>query len=389
MPEDHVSLPPLLLNNFTLKKKYTPENSLKREEIDILSESSNSMMEESLDDIITKSKIVSDTSSSKLSNQSLSNMPEPLSTFHKSNNKININVSKVAIDSQNLVQDSIYIMSLELDDNSKIENPIEKQRVTETSEGGDGLILTEDTNYKLKCVEKAVEELREQFKHVVNSCNYKNEVMTAMAIEFDKVKNELNKVSNQSALRDNDIISDMSTLKKMLTEITNKVNQIILEGKGLKKIISDSRENKRQLKLMTELANSLEERHCSHLEENKSYFDGQLSERNTKINQLTSYLNVKKKEVNELQQYVVDLKKKYEESVVKLEELTKNKSMRLEVSNQKIITSAKNMRKYLQTVVKIYEDCKGSNPKHVKEMNEKLSALDKELQNSVKSTTVN
>lgn len=135
----------------------------------------------------------------------------------------------------------------------------------------------------------------------------------------------MTKVSNQSAPRDNDMICDMSILKKVSTEIAYKVNQIILEGKGLKKMVSDSRKNKRQLKMMAELVKSLEERHSKHLEEKQSYFDEQLDKRDAKINQLTSYLNVRNKEFNELKQYNEDLKKDYDESVVKFEDFVKTK----------------------------------------------------------------
>jgi len=90
-----------------------------------------------------------------------------------------------------------------------------------------------------------------------------------------------------------------------ITEIDNRISQVILEVNDLKTAAKDEIENKKCMNDMMKLLKYMKEQHSLEITEKQQHFNEQTNKLEGDIEQLKANVNIKTKEFNSLEELVI------------------------------------------------------------------------------------
>ncbi|XP_025192861.1 uncharacterized protein LOC112592914 [Melanaphis sacchari] len=206
----------------------------------------------------------------------------------------------------------------ELFDNEKISDVSDvpdtlKEVQWKMVDGGDGLKLNCENEIQLKTIEKELERLKIQNEFITNKVHsitnrskFENDQITTIKVETNKIQNEMEKIHDKKIEKELENAICFKTIIDKMVGIHSHIDQFKVIVNGLETTIEEIFENKKTIAEIMELCEYMKNQYYLQITENQRQFTEKTSKHVDEINQLNAYVDIKTKEVNDLEKRCID-----------------------------------------------------------------------------------
>ncbi|XP_026806180.1 uncharacterized protein LOC113549194, partial [Rhopalosiphum maidis] len=243
-------------------------------------------------------------------------------------------------------------------------------------DGGDGLKLNHENEIQLETIEKEFEGLKIQNEFITNKVHlitnrykFRNNQITQIKVETDKVKNEMEEIRNRKIKKELENNVCFKTIFDKMAGIHSHINRFKVIVNGLEAAIEEACDNKKIMTEIMELSEYMKNQYNLQITENQWHFTEQTSNHTSEIDQLNAYVDIKTKEVDELEKRTADqqlsidfyqkLLKRVEKYISDMLSMILSYIKQLENENNQLLVPNENQKEIVLILVKQLKEIHG------------------------------